>query len=167
MSYYVIIRGPAGVGKTTVAKAVAKRINARYISLDKILHEKDRGPVEGGQINEQSFIRVNRVVIPKTKKLLKQGKNVVLDGNFYYKYHLEDLIRKVNQQHFIFTLDAPVSVCISRDANRARKKDRIGEKEVRTVHRLTNRFSFGTTINTGNKSGKEVEREIMKGLPGR
>ncbi len=36
MTYYVIIRGPAGVGKTSVAESVAKAINGVHISIDKI-----------------------------------------------------------------------------------------------------------------------------------
>lgn len=166
MSYYVIIRGPAGAGKTTIARAVAKRINACYVSLDSILHEKDRGPVEGGCINEESFLRVNRVIIPKANRLLKQGRNIILDGNFYHKSHLEDIIRKVGYPHFVFTLKAPVEECISRDASRVRNKGRIGAKEVRTVHRLTGKFDFGIDISTNKKTRKEIAEEILKLLPG-
>jgi shikimate kinase len=34
MEYFVIIRGPLGVGKTTIAKRLAKQLNAKYISID-------------------------------------------------------------------------------------------------------------------------------------
>ena len=37
MRKIILIRGPLAVGKSTVAKLVAKKINAEYLSLDKIL----------------------------------------------------------------------------------------------------------------------------------
>jgi len=39
MEYCIIIRGPAGVGKTTIAKKLAKYLNADYASIDKIMKE--------------------------------------------------------------------------------------------------------------------------------
>ena len=37
MSYYVIIRGPAASGKSTIAKKLAKELNAYYIHFDSVL----------------------------------------------------------------------------------------------------------------------------------
>ncbi|MDD4111129.1 MAG: (d)CMP kinase [Clostridia bacterium] len=39
MSYYIIIRGPAGVGKTTIAKNLQDKLGADYISFDEILEK--------------------------------------------------------------------------------------------------------------------------------
>jgi len=36
MSYYVIIRGPLGVGKTTISRSLAKSIGAMVVSIDQI-----------------------------------------------------------------------------------------------------------------------------------
>jgi len=36
MSYLVIIRGPLGVGKTTIAKKLTVRLEGKYFSVDKI-----------------------------------------------------------------------------------------------------------------------------------
>ena len=40
MGFYIIIRGPAGVGKTTVSKKLAEIYNGHYISIDKIKSER-------------------------------------------------------------------------------------------------------------------------------
>ena len=37
MSYYIIIRGPLGCGKSTIAKKISKILNAKYISMDEIV----------------------------------------------------------------------------------------------------------------------------------
>ena len=37
MERSIIIRGPLGVGKSTVAKAIAKKIGGAYISVDEVL----------------------------------------------------------------------------------------------------------------------------------
>jgi len=47
MSYFIIIRGPAGVGKTTIAKKLAARLGETYISFDKIMREKGLDKIEG------------------------------------------------------------------------------------------------------------------------
>ena len=37
MEYCVIIRGPAGGGKTTIAKELARNLNAYYLSFDELM----------------------------------------------------------------------------------------------------------------------------------
>ena len=39
MSYFIIIRGPLGIGKSTIAKALAEILKAEYIAIDKVLEE--------------------------------------------------------------------------------------------------------------------------------
>ncbi len=41
MSFYIIIRGPLGCGKSTIAKALSKKLNAKYFAIDKILEENN------------------------------------------------------------------------------------------------------------------------------
>lgn len=45
--------------------------------------------------------------------------------------------------HHIFTLKAPVEVCIERDKNRA---ETYGEDAARAVHSLVSRFDYGMVI---------------------
>ena len=41
MSNCIVIRGPLGVGKTTVARALAEQLSALYISIDQVLEDHD------------------------------------------------------------------------------------------------------------------------------
>ena len=41
MTQTIIIRGPAGVGKTTVARLLAKKLKLKHIQIDKLLKEKN------------------------------------------------------------------------------------------------------------------------------
>ena len=36
MEYYIIIRGPLGCGKSTISKALAKRLKAEHFAVDRI-----------------------------------------------------------------------------------------------------------------------------------
>ena len=92
MSYVVIIRGPIGVGKSTVSMGLAKILGADYIAVDRILSEAGLDQVEG-DIPAMNFLEANKILITRIERILKSGKPVVLDGNFYYKEVLEDLER--------------------------------------------------------------------------
>jgi predicted kinase len=81
MSYYVIIRGPLGVGKSTVSKKLGKIVRAEYISVDRVLDEYDIW--YSGRLSE--FLKVNVIVARRAGRLLKKGTSVILDGNFYWK----------------------------------------------------------------------------------
>ena len=41
MSYYIIIRGPLGCGKSTISSLLAKKLDAEHISVDIILEENN------------------------------------------------------------------------------------------------------------------------------
>lgn len=116
MVFYVIIRGPLGCGKSTIAEKIAKKLHAEYVPVDRILDEhnltKDK---EAGYISQKSFIKANEIITPKAKKNLQSGISVIFDGNFYWKSQIDDLIKRLNFQHYVFTLKAPVEVCIERD----------------------------------------------------
>lgn len=145
MSYYVIIRGPLGCGKTTIAKELCSLIDAEYFSIDAALlleHglENDR---EDGYISQKSFKRANQLIVPKAKKVLAKDKPIVFDGNFYWESALEDLIQRLKYPHFVFTLQAPVELCIERDQGREKPH---GKDAVFVVHKKTSEFDYGTVV---------------------
>jgi shikimate kinase len=56
MSFWVIIRGPLGCGKSTISKELAKKINAKYFSIDKILKENNlENDREEGYISKKLY----------------------------------------------------------------------------------------------------------------
>ncbi|MDO8459549.1 MAG: AAA family ATPase [Nanoarchaeota archaeon] len=165
MSYFIIIRGPLGIGKSSVAKELSEILNAEYISMDSIIEELglDKVPETEECIPAKSFIKADEYILPKIKKKLAEGKIVVFDGNFYHKEQIEHLLNDLsNYKHYIFTLKAPLKVCIERDKQRAKP---YGKWAAMAVHNLVSRFDYGTIINTENKNLHQVVKEILSYLP--
>ena len=163
MVYFVIIRGPLGIGKSTISKELAKMLNADYISIDNVLeaHHLDKVPVNEECIPVDNFIKANKFVLSSIKQRLRNGKVVVFDGNFYHKEQIEDLIKKLDTNHFVFTLKAPIELCIKRDSER---KKSLGIQAAKVVYNLVSKFDYGTDINVEGKTIKEILNEIVSYL---
>ncbi|PIN87498.1 hypothetical protein COV12_03540 [Candidatus Woesearchaeota archaeon CG10_big_fil_rev_8_21_14_0_10_32_24] len=162
MSFYVIIRGPLGCGKSTIAERLSKELNAEHISVDHILDEHDlTNDKEEGYISQRSFKKANEMIVPKAKEYLNHGTPMIFDGNFYWKSQIEDLIEKLNFPHYVFTLKAPLEVCIERDRNRNKPH---GEIAARVVYNKTTEFDYGTLIDI-SKPLNEAIKEIISYLP--
>lgn len=118
MVYFVIIRGPLGVGKSTVTAQLATRIGGVPVSIDRILDEYQLEEWEDGYVSLRSFVRANEHAAELARSILTGGRPVLFDGNFYYEAQLDDLVGRLRFRHYIFRLDAPLAVCIARDAHR-------------------------------------------------
>lgn len=164
MTYFVVIRGPAGVGKTTVSKRLAKQLNMKYISLDEVLHnETNLEQRNTKSVPKENWKEVNEIIIPRANEILKKGKNVIFDGNFYHKDYLLDLVKNIKTKGYVFTLKACVETCMKREKKRDNKY-KIGKKEIEIVHEMASQFSHGIDIETDGKSVDEVINEIKKHL---
>ena len=58
-SYFIIVRGPLGVGKSTIAKRLAKALKAEYISIDSALEKYDLAKTDS-DYTPKDFIRANK-----------------------------------------------------------------------------------------------------------
>jgi len=156
MNYLVIIRGPLGVGKSTVAKILAEKLNAKYFSVDQILAENKLDVVDEkiGCIPEENFLKVNQIII---QEILKNNQSVIIDGNFYYQNQIENLIQNIPFKSFIFTLTAPLEICIKRDANRLQPH---GKWAAIAVHNLVSRFEYGEVIDVSSLTIDQSVQEI-------
>jgi len=103
----IIIRGPLGVGKSTVSKILAKNIHAEYISVDKFL--KDH--------SVENTLNTNKIISNIVKN---RNNSFVIDGCFYYQEQIDDLKKKLKDPLTIFTLISSVEICIKRDLKRKR-----------------------------------------------
>lgn len=162
MKYFFIIRGPLGVGKTTISKKLASILHGEYISVDSVLEQNRLDKIEGRSIPLKNFLKANKISLRIAKKKMSRGKIVIFDGNFYYKGQIMHLIRSLKTQHVVFTLKASLSTCIRRNHARKLKYDK---GSVIAVHQLVSKFDYGIVIDTNNKTPAEVTREILSHLP--
>lgn len=160
MADVIIIRGPLGVGKTTVATQLAEDLSAKYFSIDQILadHKLDEAY---DNIPIDNFLEVNKILEPKIKKALQQGLSVVLDGNFYYQGAIDDLQERLGQAPKIFYLTCPLEVCVARDAARGNS---LGQMACRAVFNLVSQVKTGYQIKANENDKESILQEIKKNL---
>ncbi len=162
MPKIIIIRGPAGVGKTEIAKKLSKQLKGKYISIDKIVEDyklfKDK---EKGMISQKSFLKANKILILKFNKEIIRGKILVIEGCFYWKSQINDLRDKFGKDLIVFTLKANLKACVERDRKRKKpiEKDAIG-----AVYNAVSKFDYGVLIEINNKNVDEVVEEVIRNL---
>ena len=138
-SYYIIIRGPLGCGKSTIAKLLTKTLKAKYIAIDRIVDNPKliKREIEKGYISQKNFFRANKIAVKRIKELIKE-KIIVFDGNFYWKSTIQDLKKKLKKyKGYIFTLKAPLKICTKRDSKR---KKTHGKDAAKAVYKKSTSF---------------------------
>ncbi len=161
-NYFIIIRGPAGSGKTTIGKALAGKMRGIYFSFDKILKDHKLDYIPGQPcVPEENCLKGNKLIIPKVLGCYKKGKSAVIEGNFYHKLQIEDLVKRLPKKPFIFTLKANISLCLERDKTR----NPLGEEGIKAVHRLVSAFDYGRVIDTDKKTIEGSVNKIISYLP--
>lgn len=163
MNKLIIIRGPLGIGKTTIARKIAEKIHGEYISIDNLLTELNLDQVDQneGCIPLQNFLEANKAILPKIKQLIDNHTPVIIDGNFYHQPQIEDLIKDFQNNSIVFSLIAPLEVCITRDAGRP---DSYGKEAATAVYNLASKFNYGQTIDTKNLSVDRIVNQIISYL---
>ena len=157
MSYYIIIRGPAASGKSTIAKKLAKKLHAHYINFDSVLSDHNLDIIEGDGISTENFIKGNDLIISHIKKRLEKNKIVIIDACFYRKRHIEHLIKNLPYKHFIFSLKTSLEECIRRNESRGKK---MKKKDIENVFTLVSQLKIGITITTEGKTVDGIIKEI-------
>ena len=154
MDFNIIIRGPAGVGKSAISKRLAEVLNGHYISYDDIMEEHKLDTIEGDGISSENFIKANNLVLP----LIEEHKIVILDGCFYREKQLNHLLENLKKKVYIFTLKADIDECLTRNKKR---KDPMTEDAIIEVYNLVSSLEKGINIDTKGKSIEEVVEEII------
>ena len=161
MAYFIIVRGPLGVGKSTVSGKLAKILHAEYVSVDRVLEKRGLAKTDS-DYTPGDFIKANEYILPGMGTKLRKGKIVVFDGAFYFRKQIGHLIQNLNFPSFVFTLTAPLKVCVERDRKR---KNSYGKEATTAVYKLVSRFDYGIAIDTNKKDVNKTVREILSYLP--
>jgi len=154
MEYCIIIRGPAGVGKTTIAKELARNLNADYFSFDEIMETNKLDTIVGDGIPSKNFVKANILILD----LIRNKKRVVLDGCFYRKKQINNLLNNLKTKVHIFTLNADITECSEKNKTRINS---LADEDIKQVHNLVSRIKIGIMINTVGKSIKQIVSEIL------
>ncbi|MCI4347903.1 MAG: ATP-binding protein [Thermoplasmata archaeon] len=164
MVYYVVIRGPLGIGKSTVSERLAKATGAEQVSVDRILEEPgvDEWDDEAGHYSERCFLRTSELAAERAKYFLDGGTPVIFDGNFYWRSQIADLVTRLSFPHYVFTLKAPLALCVQRDSQRDAPH---GREATESVYAKSTEFDWGVGIDATQSVADTVSR-ILAHLPG-
>jgi tRNA uridine 5-carbamoylmethylation protein Kti12 len=156
LSFYLIVRGPLGAGKTTVAHALARSLRAEVVPIDEILelYEWDGG-------SETLFLKANVVAAERARASLSRGVPVILDGNFYWDRVIDDLVDRLPYRHRVFSLRVPLEVCVARDHGRSLS---YGAEAVGEVFEKAARVTRGIPLD-GTREVEAVVAEVRSRLP--
>lgn len=118
MSFVVILRGPAGVGKSTISNKLKEKIqNAVHVDIDKFKHMISK---------ESSNVRTNiahKIGICFLQELIKNGFSIVVEEIFREDYYKE-LVKLFEDSNCLVTkvfISAPLEIVIQRDQRRTEK----------------------------------------------
>lgn len=163
MSYLIVIHGSLGSGKSTIAKELADTLGAVRVQIDDVLseHKLDTHDDREASIPVSKFITALNFTLPNIRTELDNGRIVIFDGCFYHKEAMDYLLKNLNAPYYLFTLKAPLAVCIERDKNRLKP---IGEDVAKEVYALTSQLDFGETIDA-TKPMTESVAKILSYLP--
>ena len=68
MKKLIIIRGPLGVGKTTVSQLLSQNLHLEYLSLDQIIDDNKLVPANSDGIPLESYLKANQIILDLAKK---------------------------------------------------------------------------------------------------
>ncbi len=153
----VIVRGPLGVGKTTVARKLAERLQGPYVSIDQVLDDHGLDQTDEPCIPLRNFLEGNAIALAQARAALDAGGAAVFDGNFYHLGQLEDLVSRLPEGAAVFTLTASLDTCVARDRGRELS---YGPDAAAAVHFLVSQVEYGTYVDTEGKTADQVVAEL-------
>ena len=142
-AFLVIVRGPLGAGKSALSRRLAEELGGVVISIDQILMDRDLGRWGSVYITLDSFLTANRYAAEAVDRVLGNGRPAVVDGNFYWREAIDDLLRRIPCPSATLTLDVGLEECVARDALRVPS---LGEEAARLVYAKVTSFDYGTRL---------------------
>jgi hypothetical protein len=124
------------------------------IAIDQIL---ERMRWDGG--SPPLFLRANFVAAKECRRAFEEGRNSIVEGNFYWKAAILDLARRVSVPTAIVTLKVPLRTCIRRDRERSYS---YGEVATRQVFAKSERVKIGTKVDGRGTTALTVRRILAR-----
>ncbi|KGI55802.1 shikimate kinase [Campylobacter sp. MIT 97-5078] len=161
MKHNIILIGFMGCGKSTIAKALAKKLNYKLLDTDAFIEQKNRAKIKEIFENKgEEFFRNEEKALAQELHTFKNY--IIATGGGFHKALLKD-----NNQYVVY-LKAHFNYIKTRLSKTSLEKRPLfkDEKKARTLYkeRLAEYESKANlTINTEHKSVLQIVTEIMKG----
>lgn len=158
-SKIIILRGPAGVGKSTLAALLKERLGDKWahLDIDKLKHviSKDSGDIRSRIAHDVGIYFI--------EQLLANNLNIIIEEIFREEYYKKVLgLLKAHQAviHKYF-LAADVDTLMKRNNGRAKVKDAA---TIQKLHKEIRPFDGESIIDTATHSTAQAAELIMKDL---
>lgn len=161
---YIIIRGPAGVGKTTLAKKLiayfnSHKISAKYFSPGLMRKKHNLG------FSMKEKLKADNFLISEARDIIEKGHVAIFDEVYYYPQQMLNFRNKLGSP-IVIHLKAPIGALLERNSKRTGKK-KLSEKRMRDVYGLDRRFRNGNVINTHKRNKNQVFRGVVRVIKAR
>ena len=156
---YIIVRGPIGVGKTTIAKNLVRMMrengqSCSYFSIDDCCLN-----LVGGPYSFEKKSLVFHILTPLLQELISQKYTPVIEG-LLNKQQCNELKNLIQGNPLYITLVASLEQCIARDSIREGYKKRGVERVTTTWNWLNTECIENEHIIDNSFTTEEVVREI-------
>ncbi len=136
----IVVRGPSGVGKSTIAKRMAEEFAALWLRTDTIrqqLFGPSTGPrpYDAERYAPENRQRVYDEMFHQAAEELQRGLTIVLDGTFLsadLQQRVVDLAHRYGAVPFFVNCNCPTTVAAERMAERAALGDRLSDAQLAT-----------------------------------
>lgn len=155
MTKAILLRGPAGVGKSTIGKQLQEQLSGNWANLDVDLFKH--------MISKESSLfrsdTAHDVTLYFLEKLLQSDVSVVIEEIFKepFYYQTLKLFEKYNCEVLTVFLTAPADTVVQRDKERAKHK---GEDTIRMLHNEISPLSEKLIIDTSRNTTQETVDQI-------
>lgn len=161
MNVILILRGPAGVGKSTVAKFIQERLGVNWVVLDVDVFKKYMQLKEGESNRAERSKIAHDVSKFFAKEMYHKGYDIIME-EMYKKPYNDSMVAflKENDMNYLKVfLYAPVEVVVERGAHREKKPP---ADELRRHYAEIEPYEDDFTIDTTEHSSEEVADLIIK-----